>query len=98
MSQTHPECVVSCIDCCSDRSLHGHGHLKIGLVPLPHQLVAAHAGTNLVLSEATPLGDTLVGIAGLRVQSTRVDDILKCSVHLTTLTTMVAIDTWWQNH
>ena len=84
---------MCCIDCYSHRSLHGHGHLKVSLVSLPYHLVVAHAGPNLVLVEATPLGHALVGVAGLSIQPTRVNDVLKRSVHLTTLTTMVAIET-----
>ena len=93
MSRTYPECVVSCIHSNCDRSLHGHGHLEVTLVSLLHQLVVAHAGTSLVLVEAAPLGHTLIGVAGLSVQPTGVNDVLKGNVHLTTLTTMVAIET-----
>ena len=91
---TYPECVVCCVNCYSHRSLHGHGHLEVSLVSLPHHLEVGHAGPNLVLVEATPLGHALVGVAGLGIQPTGVNDVLKCCIHLTTLTTMVAIETY----
>ena len=49
----------------ADRPLHGHGlaHLLVTLISLPHQLVVANAGTNLVLVEEAPVGHTLMGVA-----------------------------------
>ncbi len=94
--ESYPECVVCSVYCCSDGSLHGHGHLEVSFVPLPNQLVAAHAGSNLALIETAPLGHALVGVVGLSVQPTGVNDVLKSSIHLTTLTAVVAIDTWRQ--